>query len=53
MAREGGPREATPINYRFVRRLLISDGAFEQRLTSLYYYVAGMSWPVRYSEVHM
>ena len=29
--REGGPREAMPINYRFVRRLLISDGAFEQR----------------------
>ena len=54
--REGGPREATPINYRFARRskgCFISDGAFEQRLTSLYYYVAGMSWPVRYSEVHM
>ena len=31
----------------------ISDGTFEQRLTSLYYYVGGMSWPVRYSEVHM
>ena len=29
------------------------SGAFEQCLTSLYYYVAGMSWPVRYGEVHM
>ena len=31
----------------------MSDGAFEQRRTSLYYDVAGMSLPVRYSEVHM
>ena len=53
--REGG-REGGWEIYRFARRskgCFISDGAFELRLTSLYYYVAGMSWPVRCSEVHM
>ena len=35
--------------------LTSESGALEQRLTSLVLliYVAGMSWPVRYGEVHM
>ena len=43
-AREGGPREAMPINFRFARRsqaAVVADmsesGVFKQHLTSLYY----------------
>jgi len=40
VAREGGPREATPINCMFAD-VAAECGVFEQRRTSLYYYCSG------------
>ena len=49
LAREGGPREATPINFRLQWPLKVAC----LRSVLLHYTtnVAGMSWSVRYGEV--
>jgi len=41
LAREGGPREATPISFRLQSVVVAESGVFEQHLSSLYYWCSG------------